>query len=243
MKRILVVSDLHCGHTCALTPSENHQSDISRFLYDKWKEMIKYVGPIDVLVVNGDSVEGPNVKDDGFGLITSDVHEQCKMVVELLRPFKDAQFIFTNGSKYHVGTNMNGDRIACMLLDGEWFGMQGTIDVEGVKINVRHSINYSSQPNSRATAQRGEQTIAAMQDEDIDIFIRSHTHKFVYSGNERYLHITTPCWKGVDDFITKKSIEKTDCGWILITVDGSDFTWEHHIFRIPNALERTTLKI
>lgn len=245
MKRILVVSDMHCGHTRGLSPWDNYSSDISNFLYNKWKEMVKYVGDIDMVIVNGDCVDGSNYKDDGFGLFTSDIHEQCMMVRDLFEPFRKmgVQFVFTDGSKYHVGSNLNGDRISCMLLGGEWLGKDGFIQAENIKIHARHVINYSSQPNSRSTAQRGEQTIAAMQDEDVDIFIRSHTHKFVYSGNERYLHITTPCWKGVDDFIRKKSIEKSDCGWVLITVDGSEYSWEHHVFRIPDVYERQTITL
>ena len=71
---------------------------------------------------------------------------------------------------------------------------------------------------------------------DIDIYVRSHTHSFDYSGNSQNLTINTPCWKGRDAYIEQKKVERADNGYVLINVDGSNYSWEHMVFNVPEKI-------
>ena len=71
---------------------------------------------------------------------------------------------------------------------------------------------------------------------DIDIYVRSHTHSFDYSGNSQNLTINTPCWKGRDKYIEKRTMSRSDIGYIIVKIDGNNYSWEQMIFTIPESL-------
>lgn len=243
MKKVLIVNDLHCGSICGLgvpafVGSANYRlpfTETNQFLYDKWMEMVRDVGQVDLVIANGDLVEGLNKKKNGEEIITPYITDQCSMAVELLKRINSKNYAFTGGSPYHTGQDINGDQEVCARIGGTWFGPDGKIELEGIKIHVRHVNSYSKVPYARATSLLFEQCIAAIEGDSTDIFIRSHTHKFVYAGINGRLSMTTPCWKASDTYIRHKSIEKTDCGWILITIDGFNYSWQHHVFSAPDT--------
>lgn len=242
-KKVLIVNDLHCGSVYGLgVPNfvggggyTLPFTETNRFLYDRWLQMINTVGHVDLVVANGDLVEGLNKKKNGAETLTPYIADQSKIAAELLKQIDAEEYAFTGGSGYHMGQDINGDQEVCDKVGGTWFGPDGYIKIEGIKIHVRHVANYSKLPHSRATPILFDFLIAAIQGDDTNIFIRSHTHKFVYAGTHNRLGFTTPCWKGVDTYIREKGMEKTDCGWVLITIDGNSYTWQHCVFQAPDT--------
>ena len=242
VKKVLIVNDLHCGsiyglgvpNFCGLSGYTLPFTETNRFLYDRWNQMINAVGAVDLVIANGDLVEGLNKKRNGEETLTPFIKDQSNMAANLLGRITTGEYAFTGGSGYHTGQDTNGDQEVCDKLGGTWFGTDGTIEIEDIKLHVRHVGQHSKIPHSRATGLLFDFLIASLQGDNTNIFIRSHTHKFVYAGIHNRLGMTTPCWKGVDAFIRTKSMEKTDCGWVLITVDGAEYTWEHCVFQAPD---------
>jgi len=246
VKRILVVSDLHLGSNVAICLPEEYDTDnnqsytaneISRFYFDKWCEM-RNLGHFDMVVVNGDVVDGSNPKSSGIGTYTSDIHSQAVMAAKLLKMIDTDEFLFTDGSAYHTGRfkgGISGDHLTCDLIGGKWLGLWDNFTVEGINLHVQHHGAVSSTPYGRCTPQQKTALLMKAQDTPSDIYIHSHTHKFVFSGNSTNLTIGTPCWKGIDDFIGKMHQDIPDNGYVIIEVENNDYTWKYHIFGVPFA--------
>jgi len=219
-----------------IDPAHNlkyHANDVQMFLFEKWCMMRSSVGHVDICMVNGDIVEGENVADRGKGVISTDVHAQALTAAQLLNMIDADTFYVTEGSRYHTGQT-SGDEIVCSLINGIWLGDHQFIRIEDLTLHLRHKINYSSTPYARCTAQRKEAMVMKSQGVNVDIYVRSHTHKFNFSGDANDMTINTPCWKGLDHFMNQHSQEMPDNGWVVIDIDGSNYKWDYHIFTVPH---------
>ena len=241
MKRILVVSDLHCGSNVGLFLPEYYDpdndigyeiNDVIGYLFEKWCSMVSTVGHVDYVIANGDLVDGANVAEAGEGQLTTDVHTQAVVAANLLNMIDTDTYYVLNGSKYHTGQT-SGDQLVCDLIGGKWLGDYEFITFDNILTHVRHFEKYSSNPDSRCGPQLKEARNNRAQGTDVDIYIRSHTHHFNASITSRELTINTPCFKGMDHFIGARSMEMPDCGYVIINVDGANYTWDYHVFNIP----------
>jgi hypothetical protein len=111
MKRILVISDTHIGSVWGLMPSEMVTymgNEIiankgQKYLLQKWEEMKQQVGNYDILVLNGDIVDGVQSKTMGFESVITDWQLQGDLAFMLLEDIvKKAEITFLiRGTEYH----------------------------------------------------------------------------------------------------------------------------------------------
>lgn len=244
MIRILVISDTHVGSHVGLCLPEAKDNDyglthianaVQMHLFDKWCSMLHQIGHVDILILNGDIVEGVNKKEDSVGVFTTNVHAQAYVASALIDMIDYDDLYVLEGTDYHVGKT-SGDHIVCEILNGTWLGMHEFIDVDQVKFHARHKAKFSSVKYGRCTSQRKETMDMRLDGVDIDIALRSHTHKFVFSGDAHDITVNTPCWKGLDKFIVQNSIELPDNGYVLFEVEGANYHWDYSIFNIPHAI-------
>ena len=85
-KRVVVISDQHAGHRVGLTPPKWWTQILGDKWYrtqmDLWKEFTKGIDglkPIDVLMVNGDCIDGRGERSGGSELITGNRMKQVEM--------------------------------------------------------------------------------------------------------------------------------------------------------------------
>jgi len=248
--KILCVSDLHCGSLSGLMSNKFYdeinredlfQNEVQAFLFDNWVRMCKDVGRVDKVVVCGDLVDGLNKAEHGKGQSTTDMMTQCRMAVQLLKMIDTSEYIVVDGSPYHTGWEISGDLVACDMLGGTWGDVDIDVTFENVTFHVRHHESWSKDPAGRHTSARKEANVATLQNEDIDVFLRGHTHSFNFNGDKRNITVVTPCWKGPDRFMRKKNIEIPDCGYIVFNIEGIDYNWEQTVFNVPKQLFRKHL--
>lgn len=243
--RVLVIADTHVGSTVGMLPKSRINTDfilndVQSFLYDRWLSMCHDIGYVDAVICNGDMVDGLNAAEKGRETIP-DMMLQCLLAKELISMINTKRFIFTQGSDYHTGANPSGDEMLCHLMNGEWLGTDGDLHFDNISIHVRHWQPYSKNPDGRYNNLIKELNTMALQEDCPDITIRSHTHRFNYAGNTRSLALSTPCWKGLDRYMRIKSTEIPDNGYILIDINGADFTWNQQVFNIPKKLFRASI--
>jgi UDP-2,3-diacylglucosamine pyrophosphatase LpxH len=195
--------------------------------------MCETVGHIDIVVCNGDIVEGPDVFAQGVGLTSPSMETQVAVSKKLLQMIDCDEYLFTSGSGYHTKRNPNGDFLVCQMLDGKWLKQNGFFKVDDVTFHMRHWQPYSTTPYARCNSLMKDAYIMDSQGSNVDIYIRSHTHRFNYAGNNKYITISTPCWKGLDDFMNQRSQEIPDNGYIVMDIDGVDYNWSQYVFNIP----------
>lgn len=88
MTRLVIISDLHCGHRAGLTPP-GWQTPLEapdrlaayarqqRVMWSWYAATIAALQPIDVLVANGDAIDGRGSRSGGTELITTDLSAQA----------------------------------------------------------------------------------------------------------------------------------------------------------------------
>jgi hypothetical protein len=242
MKKILAISDLHCGAVAGLLPPNYHHRDrdiklqqnrVQEHLWDHWKLMCDSIGHVDIIICNGDIVDGCNRHSHGKDILISDIMVQCDIACQCLKMIDANKYIFTQGSGYHVNDNPSADEMICKMMNGDWYNWFGDVYVDNIVINIQHETPFSKDPGGRFNSQRKDANQLKLQGNDADIFIRSHTHYFAYSGDANSLTVTTPCWKGLDGFVSKKSQILPHNGYILFNVEGSDYSWDYYTFVTP----------
>lgn len=209
MKSVVIVSDMQCGNVYGLTPPSefkaSHHRKLQEETYDAYVAMTKRWAEPDILVHNGDAIDGRQLKQGGAELITPDRTVQCDMAYELLTLWKPKQVYMTYGSPYHVGQDAEDyerlimqkfkDAKVPATIEGHLF-----LDVEGLIFDIRHKINTSIIPYGRATALLRELMWALVKEANatgpkVDVLIRSHAHYHVWTeipgkGGLKYCCIT-----------------------------------------------------
>lgn len=204
---VVALADLHCGHIGAVTPPEywwstdardpkvRQVAEAQREIWGAYNEMIQSVGPPDVLIVNGDLVEGPGRLTAGRELVTTDVETQCRIAAEVIARWAPKAVVATYGTAYH--TSVDGQDVEKFVIDllkrdgiPARIDSHAFLDVNGVVFDIRHFGGKASLPYTRATplarewlinqlwALRGEQPQG-------QIILRAHTHSFAVVGGTR----------------------------------------------------------
>lgn len=208
-KRVVILSDLHCGHRVGLTP-ERWQSAIPgdryyRIQIETWarfKREIDALRPIDICIVNGDAIDGKGTRSGGQELLTPDRMKQVDIATECIGYVESKTNIFVKGTPYHVGENEDWEndlaRNFNMKAEDHAF-----LKINGVNFDIKHFVGASSIPHGRFTAISRARlwniiwNAEGEQQPDADVLIRSHVHYCVFSGEaNEWLACTTPALQG-----------------------------------------------
>jgi len=234
MKRILVISDLHCGSLVGLTPPSDQSSKdtkwgkTQRTCWDFYKKQVNLFKPYDVVIVNGDAVHGDAKKDGGTMLITTDRVEQAEMAAKcIIEP--DCNVVrLTYGTPFHTGNQEDFEGIIAMSLRATGMDAKicshGFYSIGGKNFNVKHKVASSGVSYGRLTpvakeinwnrawAARGEEAKA-------DVLIRSHVHYFGEVKLDGCVGITTPSLQGLGDKYGSRQCSGTvDFGIVVIDI-------------------------
>jgi len=210
-KRVVIISDMHCGHRAGLTPPNYQYKNAAGHVWQKFTKVqaecwnlylseIKLLQPVHLLIVNADCIDGRGERSGGCELITGDRSEQSDMAAECIEQWKAKHVCMTRGTPYHTGNEEDWeDQIAkavgAKIGDHEW------VEVNGFTFDVKHHVGSSSVPHGRGTAlardvlwnqlwaQAGEQPRG-------DMVVRSHVHywegQYRMLGGKRVEAVTTP---------------------------------------------------
>ena len=195
MKRIVILSDMHCGHRTGLTPpsaqpmppagAKHHvlkQVAQRKELWDWFIQTIKPYRPIHHLIHNGDAIDGKGKRSGGTEQLTTDRYEQVEMAADVLRQIGAKQIWMTYGTGYHVGDEEDWEALVAEKVGAEKIEDEGHYDVEGLQIVCKHHIGNSSSPVSRVTAMSSAQirnALWALQGQQplANLIVRSHVHR------------------------------------------------------------------
>ena len=244
-KRVLIIADTHCGHLAGLTPpeyqyefldtSKTKRNDYAKQQKDLWQfyaDIVNSLRPIDILILNGDMIDGKGDRSGGTELISSDRAEQVNMAMQVIEFVEAGSIVMTYGTPYHVGKDEDweavlADKVGAKIGSHEW------IDVNGLVFDVKHKIGSSTIPHGRYTAlardalwndlwaKRGGQPQA-------DIIVRSHVHYHVYCGERKRLALITPALQGHGSKYGSRICSGTvDTGIVYFDVDKEGgYAWE-----------------
>jgi len=261
-KRLVVISDLHCGSVVGLTPPDwqqkfvkndrikrNKYATLQSQCWDFYDATIQSLKPIDILVVNGDMIDGKSEKDGGLGLIESDRQGQAEMASESIMRASAKNIILTYGTSYHVSSDGEDfENLVKEYVKADSIGAHAWCSVNGLMFDFKHHLGSSSVPYGRFTAISRDYNWNVLWSEREEqpkskILCRSHVHYFGYAGNKDFLGITTPALQSLGTrFGSRRCSGTVDFGLIVFDVypDGS-YTWKPLIADIVSHRARAMI--
>jgi len=251
-KRVVILSDFHCGHMVGLTPPSWHDipsetadenrrklSDFRRNAFKIFYKKIKELQPIDVLLVNADCIDGRGDRSGSTELLTSDRDRQCDMASELIKCTKAKNIVMTYGTPYHTGALEDFEDSIAKEVNANKIGGHEWVNVNGLVFDMKHKVASSGVPHGRCTAIAKEKlwnTLWSEREESpkSDIVIRSHVHYHNFCGSSDWLAMTTPALQGPGSKYGIRQCSGTvDFGFLHFDVNPSgSFSWESHITRL-----------
>lgn len=248
-KKLLVLSDFHCGHVVGLTPPHLNPhyndpklqvaSDYRDMLYSWFSNTVKTLGKFDAVVVNGDLIDGKGERSGGTEIIENDPQKQADMAVDIIKALDIDTVYLTYGTPYHTGKDTDyEDSVAKSL--GCKIESVLHLDLNGVIFNFRHKVGGSQVPHGRGTAILREQLwnqLWADRGEfpKAHVVVRSHVHYHQYAGTFDHLAMITPALQGYGSKFGERQVGGTiDFGFVTFEVtDKGVLSWTPFILRMP----------
>lgn len=248
-KRVVVVSDMHCGHRVGLTPpgwqmapqnaERRKWAKAQKKLWDFYAQTIDSLRPIDILLVNGDCIDGRGGKSGGIELSFVSQQEQCDVAAECIGYVKAPIIIMARGTDYHTGQVEEHEDDIAQQVGARKIGNHEWVDVNGLVFDLKHHVGSSTIPHGRHTAVARDRLWSILwaergQAPKGDIYIRSHVHFFNYCGGQDWLGMTTPALQGLGGrYGSKRLSGVVDFGVVSFDVDKSGgYTWQAHVAKV-----------
>ena len=256
MKRVVVISDMHCGHRAGLTPPKWQYGDGTgddersgfahnqRILWDWFTEKIDALRPIDCLFVNGDAIDGKGLRSGGTEQLEADRSKQAEMAAEVIDYIGADKIVMTYGTPYHTGQEEDWERVVSDRVNAEKIGGHEWPEVNGVIFDLKHKIGSSTIPHGRFTALArdalwNELWAIRKGQPKARVLIRSHVHYYVAIDTPQMVGMITPALQGWGSKYGVRSCSGlVDIGFIHFDVEeDGNFTWTKHILNPGQAPE------
>lgn len=241
---MLVVADIHGGHCSGLTHPDYWTNETDGFrgklqkyreaIWNWWIERINYWKP-DIVLHNGDAIDGKGNKSGGSELLTADRIEQVNIAAKALEETNAKEFIIVRGTPYHTGQDEDFETILADKLNARKVGAHEWLNIEGVIFDIKHKAGRSSIPHGRSTPLRRALlwnrlwSIKGLQPK-ADVLLRSHNHYFEYSGDASAIAIGTPAMQGWTKFGGLECEGTTDVGFLIFDCEDGKYVWKHDLF-------------
>lgn len=239
-KRMIILSDLHCGHRLGLTPPSWAYKEDSVFTIEakiqreSWNWYVSVINEIigprcDVLVVNGDAIDGDSFKNGGTELITTNRIEQAEMVVDCLKVWEYDKLFMVRGTPYHVGKieqfeDVVASKMGCYITDNL------NLIFNGKTFNFTHKIGGTSVFYSKATqvvkaAIANELMSNQYGDRKADVVVRSHLHYYTEYRDSNRIALVTPGLQVSSRFGRQQCSNQVgnDFGFVVVDVFDNGF--------------------
>jgi len=220
--RMVVLSDEHCGHISGLTHPDyqgkfindeiSKHDKLTRNQKEHWNffetsiRNLQKEKKIDILVNNGDMIDGDGWRSGGTELLTTDRNLQIKMAQKVVETVNASNNVIIAGTGYHTGDKEDWEEtLASRLNDGKYkckFENHSWLDINKRVFDIKHHCGSSGVPHGRYTAIAKESIWAKLWGEaelipkPVHYLIRSHVHYFSMIDDGNIIAMTTPALQG-----------------------------------------------
>ena len=212
-KRIVAISDMHCGSRVGLTPTRFKNpfdgedpcwQDMRQKQWDWFEneiDLLRRDHAIDYLFVLGDAVDGPGDRQKGRDVVWTKKEEQIEIAEEVVRRVGAKEIRMVAGTPYHVD---DSEWILAERLGTKCFSSK-TINIDGVIFNLKHKVGRGGAPGGQFTSPARAKVWNMIRNyrgeaADADIILRAHVHYHCglsMVGNGKICHVyTLPALQG-----------------------------------------------
>ena len=248
-KSIVAWTDVHDGATTALCSAEPYNSELDtviklnrtqKTLRNAWFDSIDdLVQKPDLVVVNGEPIDGANKKQVGQQTWSTNLEDQMNDFIRLTKEIPHKDIMFVRGSGYHTTLDAtNFEEVLANRLNAvkyRAYGGHGAtddfafIEMYGKIFNFAHHIGFNKSPAYRTTALAREMAGMHFEHDKLgraDFIIRSHVHYFVHIEFVNTHGILTPAWKYPDHHLFRGGLAGTtpDVGLVEIIIEPNGET-------------------
>lgn len=183
-------------------------------LYQTWKEMAKKWRNPDVLVINGDLIEGTQPKDRITTCWSRDLNDQMEDSKRLIRMFNAKRIYIIRGTPYHTQTlgydveELIGKDLNAIQENGKYSSEIKLInfappDAPERIFQIAHhtmggkSFHYRGMPSSRemGNVMLAESDWVDKRFRKVFGIARAHVHWYWYSESPSRVMLINPCWQ------------------------------------------------
>lgn len=234
-KRILILSDTHCGHPLGITPPrlwvKDEYSALQKITYE-WLEREldgEIVQGIDMALLNGDLIQGAP-HNDTLELITTNFKKQAEIfleVGELLGLQRIKKIRATYGTPAHVTKGFDAEDIVT-----EGFSIPRPSDTyrftsNTLQVAARHHGRSSTTPYGQGTQlwkewvrEQLNAVIMETATDAADLIIRSHVHYFLFMEMAKGYALSTPCLQLPGSIFGRRMMPAYyDVGFVVLEID------------------------
>ena len=234
--RVLFTGDWHCGHETGLVPPSwqynlnnkkrkikaKIQREIWNYFYNSIKEINKEK-QIDVIIGNGDMIDGRGYRSGSTELVTVDRLQQADMAIECLNIINADKIYLTYGTPYHTGDAEDFEDYIAEAFDNAEISDELYVEINGKVIDAKHKVGNTSVPYSKAT-QISKQLLMSdlraikLDTRRVDILTRAHVHKYVEYRDAEHIAFTTPALQVGSKFGKRQCDGMIDVGMIVVDI-------------------------
>jgi hypothetical protein len=237
-KRIVVVSDLHCGHMVGLTPPgwwySEHEA-LQREMWEWYENEMETIGEVDACFVVGDTIDGKGSRSGGVEQLTNDLIAQTDMATACLKIIQTDKYFMVHGTPYHVGPDgEHMERLVARNLGGTISGHEW-VSVNGCVFDLKHKVGSSGVSYGRHTAVAKEKLWNTLWNlrkmaPKANVILRGHVHYYLDCGGIGWRAMTLPALQGPGSFYGVEQCSGiVDFGFVVFDVDADGkFKWEVH---------------
>ena len=245
MKRVLVISDPHCGHIAGITPPAwrtgiyefPHIHDLQSEMWKKVREYARKTKGADMLIINGDAIEGNGWRSAGTETLSTDRFVQCDMFIKFVQIFQVKKIVMTFGTPYHTGDAEDFERYIADRIGAE-IHSHAYLKIEDLIFDVRHHMGSSTVPYGRFTQLAKSRTWNVINSVDeaeplANVYVRGHVHYYGFCGDDQYTAISLPALQSGHTKFGKRRCEgRVNWGMLEFEVDKKDISWKPYIARL-----------
>ena len=246
--KILTLNDTHCGAISGLTPPAHWSNDaeiasVQKVHWDFFVAKLAEIGPIDVLVLVGDMIDGKAVKAGGRDLSTADRLAQVKIAKEVVEAVAAPKVYVVTGTPYHVGVGEDWEEVLAELIDAKAVAPRIELEHDGFVLAFRHKIGRSGVPYGKATAPLRALTwnrlnAARGLEPKANICAFGHVHYHLFAGDARATAMTLPAMQLRTAFGDAEIDGDFDVGMVVFDIAGGSLTWKAHLLDLSFIARR-----
>lgn len=252
--KVGVLADVHVASAFGPWPPDaelsiggKHTPNIGqKYLNENLARIADEIPPLDVLVLNGDIIGGPEYKDRGRYAVELDPQFQARAALMLLEPFlKKAPVRFcVEGTEYHEGESATwaewmAREIKAVSKDSHCAWDWLLLEVGGLKFDIAHQQSFFMR--YPVTVLERELQYSDMINEQADVIVRSHAHRYGYieipGAGKIQTALSTPSWQ-LQSHYCRVSISPNQkgplpLGMVILEVDHGEVSHQRFLFPHP----------
>jgi len=240
VKKVLIISDGHSGHYAGLASKESLekygylQTHQQALIYNWFKKNVLSLGHFDLVVDNGDCIDGKGQKSGGRELHTSDRIQQANIYCDSTSFIKTKKRIVIRGTNYHVGSDEQWEDVIAEKLKSSiknhlWCNVGGLIiDIKHKVKGTKNTFFSKAKINNLLWAEMKGQPRA-------DIIIRSHAHYYFEASDGKTTAFITPALQGWGSEYGEKECDNTvDIGFLYLEIKDKVLSFKPFLFNVES---------